>query len=126
MALRAFAKCHSCQFCFLWGDYWCQFCFLWGRLLVSGDYWCQFCFLCGRLLVSVLFSRENRTDTNNPPIILWKTELTPIILGRQGDGFSSLLFQVMVRHAAGLGAVGAIGVAAAFAVFQRRDLPSNS
>ena len=34
--------------------------------------------------------------------------------------------KTFVRHAAGLGAVGAIGVAAAFAVFQRRDLPSNS
>src|SRR5262249_38682280 len=34
--------------------------------------------------------------------------------------------KTFVRHAAGLGSVGAIGVAAAFVVFQRRDLPSNS
>ena len=34
--------------------------------------------------------------------------------------------KTFARHAAGLGAVGAIGVAAAFVVFQRRDLPSNS
>jgi hypothetical protein len=34
--------------------------------------------------------------------------------------------KTFVRHAASLGAVGAIGVATAFAVFQHRDLPSNS
>lgn len=34
--------------------------------------------------------------------------------------------ETFVPHAAVLGAVGAIAVAAAFAVFQRRDLPSNS
>jgi ABC-2 type transport system permease protein len=34
--------------------------------------------------------------------------------------------KTFVRHAAGLSAVGAIGVAAAFVIFQRRDVPSNS
>jgi ABC-2 type transport system permease protein len=34
--------------------------------------------------------------------------------------------ETFLRHAAGLGAVGAVGIAAAFAVFQRRDLPANS
>jgi ABC-2 type transport system permease protein len=34
--------------------------------------------------------------------------------------------KMFVSHAVGLGVVGAIGVAAAFAIFQRRDLPSNS
>jgi ABC-2 type transport system permease protein len=34
--------------------------------------------------------------------------------------------ETFARHAAGLGAVAAVGVVAAFVVFQRRDLPSNS
>jgi ABC-2 type transport system permease protein len=34
--------------------------------------------------------------------------------------------ETFVRHAAGLGALGALGILSSFAVFQRRDLPSNS
>jgi ABC-2 type transport system permease protein len=34
--------------------------------------------------------------------------------------------ETFARHAAGLGAVAAVGVLSSFAVFQRRDLPSNS
>jgi ABC-2 type transport system permease protein len=34
--------------------------------------------------------------------------------------------ETFVRHAAGLAAVGTTGIASAFAVFQRRDLPANS
>jgi ABC-2 type transport system permease protein len=42
----------------------------------------------------------------------------PVEVAVTGKGFA--------RHAAGLGAVAATGVVAAFVVFQRRDLPSNS
>jgi ABC-2 type transport system permease protein len=34
--------------------------------------------------------------------------------------------ETFLRHAAGLGAVGAAGIVLAFSVFQRRDLPANS
>lgn len=42
----------------------------------------------------------------------------PVEVAVTGDTF--------LRHAAGLGAVGAVGVLAALIVFQRRDLPANS
>jgi ABC-2 type transport system permease protein len=42
----------------------------------------------------------------------------PVEVAVTGDSFA--------RHAAGLGATAAIGIVLAFALFQRRDLPSNS